>query len=90
MGQPGGSGAGEGHEGGLSLADWLGPADDDCNGCGGVGWVCENHQLQPYDDAAGCWLCKLGNSNGIPCPTCRPQCHLHAPMLGGPVQVLEA
>ena len=73
-----------------SLEEWLGPTDPNCKNCGGEGWVCERHKQQPFDDNRGCWICKLGKSEGIPCPTCRPHCHSHTPLLGGDVQVLEA
>ena len=65
-----------------ALIDWLGPSDPKCNACHGLGWVCRCHTREPYSDSFGCQVCTLGGSDGIPCPICRPHCHLHDNFVG--------
>jgi len=41
---------------------------DTCPNCNGEGWVCENHQSQPWNEDPGGCQCGAG----APCRICNP------------------
>ncbi len=79
----------EGQTSQLDIVEWLGPVKPDCTRCKGQGWVCAEHTKEAFSDAFGCQVCTLGGSEGVPCPDCRPHCHLIDQFVG-PLRMGEA